>query len=126
MFFFCVEKNEKLYFRSSSASFVSISIEDTSTRHLSTCSTATLKNSDKCSDSILDSSSSSDSENDSQEKRIPTTVNRSDQTQSDEQQSTMWLGTEDGCIHVYNCSDNIRIKKNKIKIQHVTAVYSVL
>lgn len=42
------------------------------------------------------------------------------------QQSTMWLGTEDGCIHVYNCTDNIRIKKNKIKIQHVSAVYSIL
>lgn len=38
----------------------------------------------------------------------------------------MWLGTEDGCIHVYNCTDNIRIKKNKIKIQHVSAVYSIL
>lgn len=42
------------------------------------------------------------------------------------QQSTMWLGTEDGCIHVYNCTDNIRIKKNKIKIQHVSAVYSII
>ncbi|XP_052863854.1 uncharacterized protein LOC128270489 [Anopheles cruzii] len=42
------------------------------------------------------------------------------------QQSTMWLGTEDGCIHVYNCTDNIRIKKNKIKIPHVSAVYSIL
>jgi WD40 repeated domain len=41
-------------------------------------------------------------------------------------QSTMWLGTEDGCIHVYNCTDNIRIKKNKIKIQHISAVYSIL
>lgn len=42
------------------------------------------------------------------------------------QQSTMWLGTEDGCIHVYNCTDNIRIKKNKIKIQHISAVYAIL
>lgn len=38
----------------------------------------------------------------------------------------MWLGTEDGCIHVYNCTDNIRIKKNKIKISHISAVYSIL
>lgn len=113
-------------FSSSSASFVSISIEDTSTRQLSACSNANKK-SDKCSDNIqLDSSSSSDSENELQEKHTPSTISRSDQTQSDEQQSTMWLGTEDGCIHVYNCSDNIRIKKNKIKIQHVSAVYSVL
>uniref|UniRef100_A0A1B0CD35 Rho guanine nucleotide exchange factor 17 n=1 Tax=Lutzomyia longipalpis TaxID=7200 RepID=A0A1B0CD35_LUTLO len=41
-------------------------------------------------------------------------------------QSTMWLGTEDGCIHVYNCSDNIRIKRNKIKMQHNSAVYHIL
>lgn len=38
----------------------------------------------------------------------------------------MWLGTEDGCIIVYNCTDNIRTKKNKIKIQHISAVYSIL
>lgn len=43
-----------------------------------------------------------------------------------QQQSTMWLGTEDGCIHVYNCTDNIRTKKNKIKIQQISAVYSIL
>lgn len=41
-------------------------------------------------------------------------------------QSTMWLGTEDGCIHVYNCSDNIRIKKNKIKIQLSSTVNSIV
>ena len=23
-------------------------------------------------------------------------------------QATMWLGTEDGTIHIYNCTDNIR------------------
>lgn len=39
---------------------------------------------------------------------------------------TMWLGTEDGCIHVYNCTDNIRTKKNKIKIQHGSAVYCIM
>lgn len=50
----------------------------------------------------------------------------SEETGSDHQQSTMWLGTEDGCVHVYNCTDNIRIKKNKIKIQHVSAVYSIM
>ncbi|XP_053961835.1 uncharacterized protein LOC128865531 isoform X2 [Anastrepha ludens] len=40
--------------------------------------------------------------------------------------STMWIGTEDGCIHVYNSTDNIRIKKNRIKIEHQSAVYSIL
>ncbi|GIY33903.1 rho guanine nucleotide exchange factor 17 [Caerostris extrusa] len=33
----------------------------------------------------------------------------------DDKLPTMWLGTEDGCIHVYNGYDNIRTKKNKIK-----------
>lgn len=41
-------------------------------------------------------------------------------------QPTMWLGTEDGCIHVYNCSDNIRIKKNKVKIQHASGVHCIV
>ncbi|KAI5726828.1 hypothetical protein M8J76_009159 [Diaphorina citri] len=41
-------------------------------------------------------------------------------------QAAMWLGTEDGCIHVYNCLDNIRIKKNKLKIQHGSAVHSII
>lgn len=50
----------------------------------------------------------------------------SNSEETDALQSTMWLGTEDGCIHVYNCTDNIRIKKNKIKIPHISAVYSIL
>ncbi|XP_058821549.1 uncharacterized protein LOC131683523 [Topomyia yanbarensis] len=92
----------------------------------------------------LDSESSSeDSETESQLDRSispPGATAMSEQTQSpivhrhqesnseeaDVQQSTMWLGTEDGCIHVYNCTDNIRIKKNKIKIPHISAVYSIL
>lgn len=41
-------------------------------------------------------------------------------------ESQMWLGLEDGCCLIYNCNDNIRIKKNKIKIQHVSAVHSIL
>ncbi|KAE8737514.1 hypothetical protein FOCC_FOCC017022, partial [Frankliniella occidentalis] len=40
-------------------------------------------------------------------------------------QPTMWLGTEDGCIHVYSCNDNIRIKRNKVKIQHGAAVQCI-
>lgn len=52
----------------------------------------------------------------------------SDDSTADQQlqQSTMWLGTEDGCVHVYNCTDNIRIKKNKTKLQHISAVYSIM
>lgn len=41
-----------------------------------------------------------------------------DSDDTDTHQSTMWLGTEDGCIHVYNSGDNIRIKKTKLKMQH--------
>ncbi|KAI5644836.1 rhoGEF domain-containing protein [Phthorimaea operculella] len=41
-------------------------------------------------------------------------------------QPTMWLGTEDGYIHVYNCLDNIRIKKNKVKLQHNSGVHSIV
>ncbi|KAG8224507.1 hypothetical protein J437_LFUL004990 [Ladona fulva] len=41
-------------------------------------------------------------------------------------QATMWLGTEDGCIHVYHCGDNIRTKRNKLRIQHVAAVLCIL
>ncbi|XP_022238616.1 rho guanine nucleotide exchange factor 17-like [Limulus polyphemus] len=44
----------------------------------------------------------------------------------DNQQPTVWLGTEDGCIHIYNCKDNIRIKKNKIKIQHTAATQCII
>ncbi|KAM9320659.1 LOW QUALITY PROTEIN: rho guanine nucleotide exchange factor 17-like [Gastrophryne carolinensis] len=40
--------------------------------------------------------------------------------------SSMWLGTEDGCIHVYQSSDNIRNRKNSMKIQHSAAVMCIL
>ncbi|XP_076669099.1 uncharacterized protein LOC143369261 isoform X3 [Andrena cerasifolii] len=46
--------------------------------------------------------------------------------EEDFNQPTMWLGTEDGCIHVYNCNDNIRIKKNKVKIQHNSSVHCII
>lgn len=49
-----------------------------------------------------------------------------DVEESDNQQSTMWLGTEDGCIHVYNSNDNIRIKKNKIKLQHNSSILCIM
>ncbi|NXS71642.1 ARHGH factor, partial [Pandion haliaetus] len=41
-------------------------------------------------------------------------------------QSSMWLGTEDGCIHVYQSSDNIRNRKNSMKMQHTAAVMCIL
>ncbi|XP_012215221.1 rho guanine nucleotide exchange factor 17 isoform X3 [Linepithema humile] len=83
----------------------------------------------------LDSSSSSD---DSDSDDIPCAdtgsvtlsgdVSNIDNTTAEEDanQPTMWLGTEDGCIHVYNCNDNIRIKKNKVKIQHGSSVHCII
>lgn len=45
--------------------------------------------------------------------------------ETDNQQSTMWLGTEDCCIHVYTSGDNIRIRKNKIKMQLGAAILCI-
>lgn len=41
-------------------------------------------------------------------------------------QSSVWLGTEDGCIHVYQSSDNIRNRKNSMKMQHSASILSIL
>ncbi|KAG7278673.1 hypothetical protein CRUP_014028, partial [Coryphaenoides rupestris] len=41
-------------------------------------------------------------------------------------QSSVWLGTEDGCIHVYQSSDNIRNRKNSMKIQHSASILCIL
>ncbi|XP_072040693.1 rho guanine nucleotide exchange factor 17-like [Amphiura filiformis] len=41
-------------------------------------------------------------------------------------QPTMWLGTEDGCIHIYQCMDNIRTRKSRTKIRHPAAVQCIL
>uniref|UniRef100_A0A8D0BBV4 Rho guanine nucleotide exchange factor 17 n=1 Tax=Salvator merianae TaxID=96440 RepID=A0A8D0BBV4_SALMN len=41
-------------------------------------------------------------------------------------QGSMWLGTEDGCIHVYQSSDNIRNRKNSMKMQHSASVTCIL
>ncbi|KAL4230318.1 Rho guanine nucleotide exchange factor (GEF) 17 [Mactra antiquata] len=40
--------------------------------------------------------------------------------------STMWLGTEDGCIHIFQCTDNIKTTKNKVKIQLGYPIYCIL
>uniref|UniRef100_A0A1A8QCD8 Rho guanine nucleotide exchange factor 17 n=1 Tax=Nothobranchius rachovii TaxID=451742 RepID=A0A1A8QCD8_9TELE len=41
-------------------------------------------------------------------------------------QSSVWLGTEDGCVHVYQSSDNIRNRKNSMKMQHSTSILCIL
>ncbi|KAK7883266.1 hypothetical protein WMY93_029440 [Mugilogobius chulae] len=40
--------------------------------------------------------------------------------------SSVWLGTEDGCIHVYQSSDNIRNRKNSMKMQHCASILCIL
>lgn len=40
--------------------------------------------------------------------------------------SSVWLGTEDGCIHVYQSSDNIRNRKNSMKMQHTASILCIL
>lgn len=45
----------------------------------------------------------------------PTTVENNLKLNLSNLENTMWLGTEDGCIHIYDCND-IRIKKNKIQL----------
>ncbi|XP_044257449.1 rho guanine nucleotide exchange factor 17 [Tribolium madens] len=82
----------------------------------------------------FDSSSSSDEddETDNEEVDEPQKISETSDVSSadlddiDSQQSTIWLGTEDGCIHVYNSSDNIRIKKNKIRLQHGSSILSII
>lgn len=89
--------------------------------------TASAKSTQSGSNIQLDSSSSSDSEPEVTRSVSPSVISNASQIPAcDENESQMWLGTEDGFIHVYNCTDNIRIKKNKIKIQHVSAVTSIL
>ncbi|GBP22089.1 Rho guanine nucleotide exchange factor 17 [Eumeta japonica] len=56
----------------------------------------------------------------------PSSRQSSEDSSTTANQPTMWLGTEDGCIHVYNCLDNIRIKKNKVKLQHNSGVHSIV
>ncbi|XP_076467848.1 rho guanine nucleotide exchange factor 17-like [Babylonia areolata] len=44
----------------------------------------------------------------------------------DPHKSTMWLGTEDGCIHIFQCTDNIKTTKNKLRIQHGSPVHCIV
>lgn len=93
------------------------------------CKTASGKTGPSDSAIQLDSSSNSDSDHEQVPDRSvsPSAMSSTSQLPPcDETESQMWLGTEDGFIHVYNCTDNIRIKKNKIKIQHASAVSSII
>ncbi|KAJ8933034.1 hypothetical protein NQ314_014274 [Rhamnusium bicolor] len=81
----------------------------------------------------FDSSSSSDEDdncesehNEEPQRPVDSETYSTDNEETDNQQSTMWLGTEDGCIHVYNSGDNIRIKKNKIKLQLGSSILCIM
>ncbi|XP_054270541.1 rho guanine nucleotide exchange factor 17 isoform X2 [Macrosteles quadrilineatus] len=109
------QNSRKTRQRKNDSSKISISVEDTEQPNMS-----------------LESSSSS-----SEDEGVETTGRGEEEGDSgaggeeggeeyDHLQPTMWLGTEDGCIHVYNSSDNIRTKRNKIKIQHGSSVHSII
>ncbi|VDI64687.1 Rho guanine nucleotide exchange factor 17 [Mytilus galloprovincialis] len=56
----------------------------------------------------------------------PDTITVSGNWTQDAFKSTMWLGTEDGCIHIFQCTDNIKTTKNKLKIHHGSPVYCIV
>nr|CAH7735584.1 unnamed protein product [Callosobruchus chinensis] len=76
----------------------------------------------------FDSSSSTEEDvaGPSEERQTSSETDRCSEEGGDRQPSTMWLGTEDGCIHVYNSTDNIRTKKNKIKVQLGAAILCIV
>lgn len=78
----------------------------------------------------LDSSSSSEDDDRKEEEEMKMDVRElgeASSVQSDEyEKCTMWIGTEEGCLLIYNSNDNIRIKKNKIKLQVGSSVLSIL
>lgn len=82
----------------------------------------------------FDSSSSSDEDDKSDDdddldkiRVVKSPESASTETEETEtNESTVWLGTEDGCIYLYDANDNIRIKKNKIKIQLGHAVLCIV
>uniref|UniRef100_UPI00358DF38C rho guanine nucleotide exchange factor 17-like n=1 Tax=Myxine glutinosa TaxID=7769 RepID=UPI00358DF38C len=37
-------------------------------------------------------------------------------------QPSIWLGTEDGCVHIFQSSDSIRRRKKSLKVQHAASV----
>ncbi|XP_018914389.2 uncharacterized protein [Bemisia tabaci] len=81
----------------------------------------------------LDSSSSSEGEDekekdkertDSDAKQLPMGVRQI--SQDNDKESTMWLGTEDGCILIYKCIESCRTRENCVEIKHGSAVYSIV
>ncbi|CAH1777886.1 unnamed protein product [Owenia fusiformis] len=59
-------------------------------------------------------------------KMSPGSSPRGSMQQLDLHKSTMWLGTEDGCILIFHSTDNIKTTKNKVKIQHSAGVLNIV
>ncbi|XP_024084629.1 rho guanine nucleotide exchange factor 17 isoform X2 [Cimex lectularius] len=95
-----------------------LSNESTSCINCNSGISISVEDADKSPNIHLDSSSSSEDE-EREDENEP-------QVSEDTLTGTMWLGTEDGYIHVYNCTDNIRTKKNKVKIQHNASVQNII
>ncbi|CAH1964987.1 unnamed protein product [Acanthoscelides obtectus] len=79
----------------------------------------------------FDSSSSSEEEEatagPSEDPQTSSETDKGSEDSSDDiQPSTMWIGTEDGCIHVYNATDNIRTRRQKTKFQLNASVTSIV
>jgi len=43
-----------------------------------------------------------------------------------ESEWSVWLGTEDGALQVYDCSDSVRVKKNRHKVEHKAPLHSIV
>ncbi|KAG1681406.1 Rho guanine nucleotide exchange factor 17 [Nymphon striatum] len=82
----------------------------------------------KCVDIVHSDTSDEDDENESQDEeaaKLDDTPIHHQQKDGD-QQATMWIGTDDGHVHIYNCQDNIRIKKNKDRKEHSAAITCII
>ncbi|XP_066155491.1 rho guanine nucleotide exchange factor 17-like [Euwallacea fornicatus] len=77
----------------------------------------------------LDSSSSSDEDDRKEDEEVKSDHKEAESSSihsEEAERCTMWIGTEEGCILIYNSNDNIRIKKNKVKLQVGSSVLSLL
>ncbi|XP_006812718.1 rho guanine nucleotide exchange factor 17-like [Saccoglossus kowalevskii] len=58
--------------------------------------------------------------------KINDVLDDDDDEDPDNLKATMWLGTEDGCIHIYICNNTVRKDKAATKIQHAAAVQCII
>ncbi|KAL1493208.1 hypothetical protein ABEB36_011305 [Hypothenemus hampei] len=71
--------------------------------------------------------SSSSSEDDDEDSKSETKEESSSVYSEQEfDKATMWIGTEEGSIQIYNANENIRIKKNKVILPVGSSVLSIV